>query len=79
LYVAFGAVKDAVNRDEESGFTVLALKFIHEERRATQLITATQVCSSSTAAPTSCGPPGNCDAGKTVHVILDALGCVLNP
>jgi hypothetical protein len=31
LYVAFGAVKDAVNRDEESGFTVSALKFIHEK------------------------------------------------
>jgi hypothetical protein len=30
LYVAFGAVKDAVSRDEESGFTVQVLNFIHE-------------------------------------------------
>ena len=33
LYVALGAVKDAVSRDEESGFTVLALKIIHEGRQ----------------------------------------------
>ena len=78
LYVAFGAVKDAVSRDEESGLTVQALNFIQREDRVTQLTTATQVCSSNTAAPTSCVPPGNFDAGKTDHVILDALGCALN-
>lgn len=33
LYVALGEVKDAVSRDEESGFTVLALKIIHEGRQ----------------------------------------------
>ena len=33
LYVAFGAVKDAVSRDEESGLTVQALNFIHEGRQ----------------------------------------------